>query len=258
MLLTVWINAFIPKEVPNYTQRITKGKHSGKTAVPLPSVARFDPRNTGKNWNTGYLTDQRGFSDLPEASVRMQSLAKIEIRSDGIRLFGTPDYRTSGTTEVDIKEGCTLDSKKANMSRCRFSLNPVSGIRCTSLREAIWSNIFIPSGIIRMLKEQEGIAATAVPLSDYTLYVEGAASDPLVSSAADINYVGKFEVKKVLNNTFLVGFSGCIDDFPAFECYAKLGGKTKPLFTSSPPLGNTVVSLIGDASRRVSGVVSFP
>lgn len=252
MLLEVWINAFIPKEVPNYTKRITKGKHSGKTAVPLPGVARLHPFNSIKNWNTGYLTDQRSFKNSPTESVRMQSFATIEIGSQ-IKLDESKSrHHSSGTTEVDIKEGRTLASAVANMNRCRFSLSPVPEIRCLYTREILLNSRKSLFG------EIDGLASDAGSLLDYVLYVVGAASDPLVWAAADINYAGKFEVSKGRNNTLRVSFSGCIDNFPAFECYARSGGKTKPLFTASPPLGNTVVSLIGGANRPVSGVVSFP
>jgi hypothetical protein len=77
--VTVWIDAFIPKDVPGYTQLITKGTNAGKTAVPLPTLARLNPLNTFKDWSAGYLTDQRTFSTDPTSSVRMRSLAVVQL-----------------------------------------------------------------------------------------------------------------------------------------------------------------------------------
>jgi hypothetical protein len=41
--LTVWLNAFIPKDVAGYTRALAAGPHTGKTAIPLPGIARTWP-----------------------------------------------------------------------------------------------------------------------------------------------------------------------------------------------------------------------
>jgi hypothetical protein len=38
--LVVWINAFIPRDVPRDMVAITRGENAGKTAVPIPTRAR--------------------------------------------------------------------------------------------------------------------------------------------------------------------------------------------------------------------------
>jgi hypothetical protein len=68
--ISIWINAFSPRSVPGYTQTLSAGKHAGKTAAPLPGVARLWPGNTLKDWNAGYLTDQRPFDSSPGARGR--------------------------------------------------------------------------------------------------------------------------------------------------------------------------------------------
>jgi hypothetical protein len=35
-----WLNAFIPRVVPDYTVELTAGPHKGKTAIPLTRWAR--------------------------------------------------------------------------------------------------------------------------------------------------------------------------------------------------------------------------
>src|SRR2546423_4282112 len=92
--VNVWIDAFIPRTVPGYTQMLTKGKHTGKTAIPLPGVARLWPGNTVKPLKEGYLTDQRDFGSSSTSSVRMRSLARIQI--DPFRLLHT-EHKSSGT-----------------------------------------------------------------------------------------------------------------------------------------------------------------
>ena len=121
MELIVWLNAFIPANVPGYTKTITKGTHSGKTAIPLPGAARLNPMNW-KDWNAGYLTDQRGFNQSPSASCRMQSLFKVKW-ANGKATETSSSHNTSGTTEVNIDTGEELQPMKpADMSRCAFGM----------------------------------------------------------------------------------------------------------------------------------------
>jgi hypothetical protein len=51
---------------------------------------------------------------------------------------------------------------------------------------------------------------------------------------------------------------GKIDEFPAFEAYAKFNGVTKELFTAAVPPGKTVFDLVGDATRSVAAAAVFP
>jgi hypothetical protein len=55
MAVNIWINALIPMTVPGYTKLISKGANVGKTAVPLPFLARIDPFNAFKASDAGYL-----------------------------------------------------------------------------------------------------------------------------------------------------------------------------------------------------------
>jgi LysM domain len=117
----VWINAFIPRGVVGYTQNITSGPHAGKTAVPLPRLARLNPMNTFKNLDSGFLTDQRSFDRSPAASVRMQSVAEVQVSP---LVMISYKHRSSGTTEVDLKTGLQLDFGVADTSRCYFQMTP--------------------------------------------------------------------------------------------------------------------------------------
>src|SRR5262245_30066108 len=242
--LVVWINAFIPGDVPGYTQAITRGIHSGKTALPLPGAARIIPTNWSKDLDTGYLTDQRGFSDAPDASCRMQSYAEISVPPHQVAIIRC-GHRTSGTTALDMETGKELGAADAVMDRCTFSklvMKPPQRSR---------SNFRTLPHVVAFGK-RPGVQT-------YHLFVDGQGSDPLVNTAADINYKGEFEIAFYPEvGRGYVEFKGLLDEFPAFECDAQFGGRTKTLFTSAPPKGNTVVDLVGEANRRVSAMVTFP
>lgn len=220
--LFIWINAFIPQNVPGYTFTVPTGPHARKTAIPCPGIAT--PANLRCPWR-GYLTDQRTFNNSPTASVRMRSLAEIQLVAP--KLIRTV-HETSGTTEIDKKSGAITCFKRANMSKCRF---------------------YRFSSLPRMF-----------PAGDFLikLSVEGAASDPCVNLAADIDYQGDFEILCSISRGIVeVTFSGLVDSFPAFEMYASLNGITKTLFTLPPPPGNTVTDLLGGASTPVGGRATF-
>jgi subtilisin family serine protease/LAS superfamily LD-carboxypeptidase LdcB len=225
--LFVWINAFIPRDVPGYTLHVPSGPHAGKTAIPCPAVA------LPVNWNclsVGYLTDQRSFDSSPAASHRMRSVAHVRLTPPSFIRHAGAEHTTSGTTEIDKTSGAVTCVKNADMSRCAFKnfrvqpdpVAPLSG------------NFYI------------------------FLEVVAAASDPCVNLAADIDYTGTIVVFCAPRTGIVeVRFAGKIDSFPAFEMYAQLGGVTKTLFTAPPPVGNTVVDLLGSASTPVSGRVTF-
>jgi len=226
-IVTFWLNAFIPKTVAGYTKVLTAGPHVGKSAIPLPSIARTWPGNLFKDWDAGYLSDQRGFDPSPTNSVRMQSLAKVELAgAEGPTLVHPQAHRSSGTTEVNLVTGKQTGFKVADMSRCKFSVLPrrVSGV-FTSLN----------------------------------VQLKGEAGDPLVGMAADIDYEGTFTVSVGSTpGALTVSFEGKIDAFPAYDCYASFNGVTKEIFKSSPPAGNTVANLLGKAKRPISGTAKFP
>ncbi|MES3085098.1 hypothetical protein [Sphingomonas faeni] len=230
-VLEVWINAFIPRVVGTYTKAIMIGDHAGKTAVPLPNLARAWPGNWGHDWDSGFLTDQRDFSSNRSASVRMQSSADITVSPFGM-LFKKAPARTSGTIGVNVKTGEEKGRSDARLQKCRM---------------------FIPK-VVAMPSRQRVQSDEEVMLIE----VYGAASDPLVDFSADIDYRGHFQViRKKDNSSLAINFYGAIDAFPAFESYARWKGQTKEIFKSSPPKGNTVVNLLGPPNRLIQGSAYF-
>ncbi len=219
--LIVWMSAFIPGHVKGYTQVVAAGPHAGKSAVPLPLVARGHPGNAVKSRHVGYLTDQRGFSDAIGASARMKCV--IEIDPVALTLLNQ-SHHTSGTTEVDIVTGKVSGNKNADMSDCNYKVEKSPG-----------------PGIFKAK-------------------LHAAAGDPLVWGAADIDFKGTVTVTVTGTGSakkIKVDFDGKVDDFPAFEVYAIYMNTTKTILTKAPPPGNTVLSLLGGAGNPVSGTVTF-
>ena len=230
MTLIFWINAFIPGDVPGYTIRISKGVYAGKTAIPLPWQARINPLNW-KDWDAGYLTDQRGFSNEMNASVRMQSKASFNVNTPKM-VEETPSqrHRTSGTTEVDIKTGKKLGYGKANMTRCSFEKEILYDVDI----HLHPGHYFIErSPQITQTRDYTWTSGDTI----YAAYkLKAAAGDPLVSAAAHIDYVGTVTLgvnKKAKQVT--LKFDGKVDNFPAFEAYAQYNSTTKTLFRKKPP-----------------------
>jgi hypothetical protein len=258
-LVTFWLNAFIPRNVPGYTQEIRKGAHAGKTAVPLPKPARLWPGNMFKQLNTGYLTDQRTFDASPAASARMQCLAAVDLSS----LTLTKSlYNTSGTTQVNIETGEETGFKKADMTRCKFEVAlPKGSAPPKPAPSAGWKPPHAKPGYSDEVLRRFKYPAEKLPAGNVGMSVRlvAAAGDPLVGMAADIDYEGLFTISSdAARGVVEVAFRGMLDAFPAYDCYASYEGHTKALFTANPPPGNTVMDLLGLPNRRVNGSVQFP
>lgn len=229
--MKVWINAFIPLEVPGYTVELPPQDGTGKTAIPLPAIARLNPLNDGKPLSAGYLTDQRFFDSDIDSSCRMQSVADLALSPGGWQLTNgfIGEHRTSGTTEVDVNTGEQLDFANADMSRCAWS-----------------------GGAIAEPK-------AGAPFTQQ-FQLKAAAFDPLVSAAADIDYAGTFTLTTTPGaegDVVQIDWQVMLDAFPAFEGYVDRDGTVQTLFTIPPPNGNTVSDLVGDANRPFSGSVTL-
>ena len=232
-----WFNAFIPQTVAGYTKVLAAGPHLGKSAIPLPAAARAWPGNWLKSLDAGYLSDQRGFNNSVTASCRMQSIVEIEMSNLTIV---KQTHRSSGTTEVNLDTGAQTGFAIADMTRCKYTLPGAAA------NGSVGNIAFAPPSSTGMY------GAVVVKLV-------GAAGDPLVGMAADIDYNGTIVFSGAAGpGTLTVSLDGKIDAFPAYDCYAQFNGVTKTIFTNSPPAGNTVASLLGGANRSVTGKASFP
>jgi hypothetical protein len=236
MQVAIWINAFIPRTVAGYTRAIPNGIHRAKTAVPLPAVALANPLNWSLHTDNGFLTDQRGFDSSRTASVRMRSLAVVELSPPSLV---SQSHTSSGTTQVDMVTGAVRGFARARMSDCSFQL------------------VLPPHRVQLGSRSASAVAPAASPIM--TLGLHAAASDPLVRGAANIVYAGDFVIAPAKTSSHVtVEFVGKVDAFPAFEGYASLNGVTKALFTLLPSPGNTVLDLALFKFRQVKGAVTLP
>jgi hypothetical protein len=245
-LLRFWMNAFIPLSVPGYTVTVPTGVHAHKTAVPLPGIARGWPGNWAKDLNAGYLTDQRGFDNKYGASSRMTCMCEIDAGTGDLM---HQEHTSSGTTEVNLVSGAQTGFARADMTRCSYTKLGVAPAPGSAPPLAIFAAGRRASTFPQILSAPGG------PYASARVRLVAMAGDPLVGAAADIDFNGTLTITG--GSMLVVAFDGMIDAFPAYDCYVSFNGATKTVFTNSPPAGNTVADLLGDANRPVFGAVGF-
>jgi hypothetical protein len=108
--VSVWINAFIPRDIPGLTEPVPAGPFGGQTMIhgPVPGISDC------------YLTDNRGFDANEAASSRMHSIINIDITGS------TPTeisqvHRISPTHEVDCEDGDVEGTGTASNTRMQFT-----------------------------------------------------------------------------------------------------------------------------------------
>jgi hypothetical protein len=124
--ITVWLNAFIPKNVPKVTKTVPgTGTHSGKTMVP----STF--------WGDCFLTDQRTYDSSRDAKHRMQSLATFDLPHEKM----TQKHSCDLTTEVDCGTGEEEETGTGKTNRMKWKEFKVSedGLTYTARLEAAGS-----------------------------------------------------------------------------------------------------------------------
>lgn len=201
--IKIWINAFIPRVVTNYTKNVPAGIHKGKTMIPGPVLGISDC----------YLTDQRSFSNLPTAKSRMHSAVDVHFTQNKITL--TQTHRCDRTTELDCEDGDVECSEIGSTTRMKFTL-------------------------------KSSTSTTA------TISFRCAANNPCSPSSrlfGDIDFHGTLNID--INKRQVV-LDGMFDSFPAFESYISINnGNGIKIMQESPPAGNTVKNLPGNANRRM-------
>ena len=215
----VWINAFIPRDIQDYTRVVPAGPHAGETMIPGPTPI-----------SDCYLTDQRSFDEDIHASSRMHSEVRVDFTSSPPTV--TQWHYCNQTTELDCEDGDVEATGFGDTSRMSFHLVPN------------------PPGV-----DPDSGSQTPPRSTDelVRLEVSCSASNPCAPSArlfGDIDFRGVLEIDTAART---VRFVGRIDEFPAFEAYATINdGAGCPLFQLPPPPGNTVGNLPGDADREIA------
>ncbi|MGO9779919.1 MAG: hypothetical protein ACLPKE_17660 [Streptosporangiaceae bacterium] len=225
-IFKVWVNAFIPANVPGVT--IPRPNHTGESMVPGAGPPGWVVG--AKTTDECYLGDSRDFDNEIHSSSRMHS--EVEVGHLDTAPAVDFQWHQCGTSHgIDLSSGDELESATAPTSRMQFSnlrgnatVDPVAGV-----------HIDPNPNLVQI---------------DY----DGAAAMPLLPSP-DIDMNFTYKADPVAGT---VGFDGMVDEFPAYEIYASAdNGSPKTLLNLMPPPGNTPLNLIGDADRPVSGSASF-
>ncbi len=109
MIVSFWINAFIPVNIPNLSTEVPEGDYAGKTMIPGPVPHISDC----------FLTDNRSFSDKTNASSRMHSACTIDTET----LDFIPSHRCDSTHELDCEDGEVECTKSGDTTRMTWRVS---------------------------------------------------------------------------------------------------------------------------------------
>lgn len=156
-----------------------------------------------------FWTDTRGFSNDFQASARITHWVQIDTTNWNV----TSNCYCGTTHECDCEDG---------------------DIECQQVATPRWQYSQVQT------TPQPGI---------YGVDFHGAAADPCVSTAPDVDYNLRILID---SNQRTVNVQGMIEPFPAFEAYCTVdGGGAHTLFQHSPTSG--LMSLVGNANTGVTG-----
>ncbi len=160
-----------------------------------------------------FWTDSRGFSSDFNASARITHWVRVNTDTWAVE----SDCYCGTTHECDCEDG---------------------DIECQKIATPTWQT-----------SQAQGTSEPGA----YAVDFHGAAADPCVSGAPDVDYNGRIVIDTT-NRT--VKLQGMIEPFPSFEAYCSIdGGSVHTLFTHSPTGG--LMSLLGAANTAVNGEASY-
>jgi hypothetical protein len=104
----VWVKAFIPRDIPGYTQELTSGPYRGQSVIPHPVLSYC------------YLTDQRDFGSSENASARMTSSLTVTGLPDNMAV--QQRHYIGDTVEVQCGSGNRTCMDNADSGRMHFTV----------------------------------------------------------------------------------------------------------------------------------------
>ncbi len=212
--VTVWLNAFIPRDVSGLTRKVPD------------SIVKLDPSMAGKTmFVTQFfcgLTDQRSLSPDINASSRMHSETKMDL--DKPRII-YQNHRIDPTIQVDCMTGLVLCRGTSSTSPMNFSFLGV-----TPAKEIM----------IRVKGSQGPACPTSKTIKKVGQFLLN----------AKIDYEGTFFIKRVARNYVDIGFLGYVDLFPAYEFVVKLND-SNPVHLGGklPAAGSSPVTHLGTRQK---------
>lgn len=227
--LTLWLNAFIGKDVKNsdgtaMSFSMTKGSHSGESAIPGPFTGRV------LGFDDCYLTDQRNFDPFNKnASSRIHAEVKIDFTGSAPTfILISPFGATVETVRLRISTGEELNRGRGV---ARGGFIPISGFETGSKVVTMQFNIAGNNPIAKMPR------ILVVPPVPVPIPLVPSRSDPPVPFDPDIDMKGEFTID-AQNRT--LKFRGFIDGFPFFEGYVVAdAGSPITIFQKEPEPGQS-------------------
>lgn len=244
-ILTLWLNAFIGKEVKNadgtpMSFRITKGSHTGESAIPGPFTGKVP------GFDDCYLTDQRSFDSFNKnASSRIHAEVKIDFTGSVPTLILMPPLgATVDTVRLRISTGEVLNTGRGI---AHGGFTPASGFVAGSKEVAVRFNIAGKNPIAKMPRTIMIPPPFPIPIP---IPLTPSSSDPPTLFDPDIDMKGEFTID-AQNRT--LKFRGLIDGFPFFEGYVVAdGGSPVIIFQKEPEPGQSpLTGLPGSPNRLV-------
>ena len=245
--VTVWINAFINKDVKDgsgglLTFKLSKGPGLGKSVIPGPIPLFPDC----------YMTDNRDFDDSITAEARIHAEITLDFTgsSPAVSSKRPKLLKCSPSQRFRISDGALLNTATGVV---KGDLVPdATTMTAGSRRVAITVNLAASNPVARTpmlipIPFPPFLAPNPIPTS----------FDPPPPIDPDIDVEGTIIVDAAAKT---VEFTGKLDRFPFFEMYASTdGGATaKMLFRIPPTPGDTPANLFGKANRDVTGILGKP
>lgn len=206
--LRLWLNAFIPPDLEE-TKPVTAGQHTGKAMLPTPGPV-----------NAWFLTDNRHFSNDPDAHSRMHS--EIELDMVAFRVLNEL-HRCHPTIELDEQTGEEICHEAADTSHMKFEdVQFDQASKSVSMKlTGSTKNPCLKVGPVKL-----------TPNLDYSGTI-------LIALHEDGQQAS-------------ITFNGHVETYPAFEMYVSVnGGAPVTVFQLPVVSGKTAANLVGPAARPV-------
>ena len=206
--LRLWLNAFIPIDLEG-AEVVKAGAHAGKTMLPTPGPVDL--------W---FLTDERGFSNAPDANSRMHSEIELWLPTFEVQ---RELHCCDDTIQVDKETGEVVCRETASTENMAFGdIQLAADARSWRCRlHGATKNSCLKVGPIKVS-----------PNLDYDAAISILWNEKLTE--------------------FTITFDGLVETYPAFELYASLdGGPAVTVFRLPAAPGTSPVNLAGPPTRAV-------
>jgi hypothetical protein len=218
--LTIWIKAFIPNKHDTNPGFIRpRPGVAGQTMIPGPNIP-FTDISVPLVGKFCYNTNNRGFSMEPGAEAKITSFITLKVSIEGLREASIAAPVLHPTQEYDCHTGQVTCVKTANPDTVKVSQPAVSG-------------------------------------KTITFSMNGDAANPCIHVSAALTPSIKYHgIVTVDVEAGTVTFKGTTADFPSYEAYLSVDGKTPtPIFQLPPEPHSTAWALV--FNRPVNQTVRY-